>query len=97
MTGGSLPAMVWKRLMAYAHQNVELKPIPGIEHPFVDDEVAAAARKAEGENGGTPAEAMERPPGLSLATARVLRSMAEAFRAAPVIEGPAEPRTLSAL
>ncbi|MGQ3038438.1 MAG: transglycosylase domain-containing protein [Neoaquamicrobium sediminum] len=29
MTGGSVPAMVWQRLMEYAHQNVELKPIPG--------------------------------------------------------------------
>jgi penicillin-binding protein 1A len=30
MTGGSLPAMTWKQIMAYAHQGVELKPIPGV-------------------------------------------------------------------
>ena len=30
MTGGSLPAMTWHRLMTYVHQNVELKPIPGL-------------------------------------------------------------------
>ena len=29
MTGGSLPAMTWKKIMAYAHQGVELKPMPG--------------------------------------------------------------------
>ena len=32
MTGGSLPAMIWQRLMDYAHQNIDLKPIPGIEN-----------------------------------------------------------------
>jgi penicillin-binding protein 1A len=30
MTGGSLPAMTWHEIMAYAHQGVELKPIPGV-------------------------------------------------------------------
>jgi hypothetical protein len=34
---------------------------------------------------------------LSLATSRLLRSLEEAFRTAPVIESPAEPETLSAL
>ena len=54
MTGGSLPAMVWHRLMTYAHENVDLKPIPGIDNPFVDAQVVAKARgKAEeAETGG---------------------------------------------
>ncbi len=30
MTGGSLPAMTWKKIMAYAHQGIELKQIPGV-------------------------------------------------------------------
>jgi len=30
MTGGSLPAMTWQAIMSYAHQGIELKPIPGI-------------------------------------------------------------------
>ena len=30
MTGGSLPAMAWKEVMAFAHQNLEIKPIPGL-------------------------------------------------------------------
>ena len=30
MTGGSLPAMTWHEIMVYAHQGVELKPIPGV-------------------------------------------------------------------
>ena len=28
MTGGSLPAQTWHEIMAYAHQGVELRPIP---------------------------------------------------------------------
>ena len=46
MTGGSLPAMVWHRLMTYAHENVDLKPIPGIDNPFVDaQEIAKLEEK----------------------------------------------------
>jgi penicillin-binding protein 1A len=30
MTGGSLPAMTWRQVMAYAHQGIEAKPIPGM-------------------------------------------------------------------
>ena len=30
MTGGSLPAMTWQKVMAYAHQGIEPKYIPGI-------------------------------------------------------------------
>jgi penicillin-binding protein 1A len=30
MTGGSLPAQTWHDIMAYAHQGVELKNIPGL-------------------------------------------------------------------
>jgi penicillin-binding protein 1A len=30
MTGGTLPAMAWNEIMSYAHQGVDIKPIPGI-------------------------------------------------------------------
>ena len=30
MTGGSLPAMTWHEIMAYAHQGIELKNLPGV-------------------------------------------------------------------
>ncbi len=29
MTGGSLPAQTWHDIMAYAHNGIELKPLPG--------------------------------------------------------------------
>jgi penicillin-binding protein 1A len=95
MTGGSLPAMVWQRLMVYAHQNIDLKPIPGLDHPFVDEEIAAQAEDAEKKAEQTAAA--ERPPVLSIQTTRALRDITRLFQSAPVLRAPAEPETLSAL
>ncbi len=33
MTGGTLPAMTWHNIMAYAHQGIELHPLPGLPGP----------------------------------------------------------------
>jgi penicillin-binding protein 1A len=33
MTGGSLPAMTWHRVMEVAHQGVKLNPMPGVNRP----------------------------------------------------------------
>ncbi len=33
MTGGTLPAQVWHNIMAYAHQGIELRPLPGLQPP----------------------------------------------------------------
>ncbi|MEM9277752.1 MAG: PBP1A family penicillin-binding protein [Pseudomonadota bacterium] len=46
LTGGRLPAMTWNKFMSYAHQNIELRPIPYIENPLPildqdEEEVAA--------------------------------------------------------
>src|SRR5690606_4747578 len=58
MTGGSLPAMTWQRLMTYAHQNIELKPIFGIDSAPAPK---VAATKKPGEAEADAAEP-ERPP-----------------------------------
>ncbi len=34
MTGGSLPALTWQKVMAYAHQGIDIKPIPGVSSPI---------------------------------------------------------------
>ncbi len=34
MTGGALPAMTWQKVMAYAHQGIDIKPIPGVTSPI---------------------------------------------------------------
>ncbi|NVK33137.1 MAG: PBP1A family penicillin-binding protein [Rhodobacteraceae bacterium] len=31
VTGGSLPAMTWQKFMEYAHRDIELKPMPGVD------------------------------------------------------------------
>lgn len=99
MTGGTLPAMVWQRLMVYAHQNIDLKPIPGLDKPFVDEEIAAKADEAEKKNADQAAAdaAAERPPVLSSRTTQTLREMTKVFQAAPVLSAPSTPETLSAL
>ncbi len=46
MTGGSLPAMTWQKVMTYAHQGVEPKQIPGLINapvPRVDEPKVASA------------------------------------------------------
>ncbi|WP_316858050.1 penicillin-binding protein 1A [uncultured Cohaesibacter sp.] len=35
VTGGSLPAMAWQKIMTAAHQQVELKPLPFIDDPEI--------------------------------------------------------------
>ena len=49
MTGGSLPAMTWKEIMAYAHQGVELKSIPGLgpQQPSGTRAVVADTKKPD--------------------------------------------------
>ncbi|REF88104.1 penicillin-binding protein 1A [Methylovirgula ligni] len=48
MTGGSLPAMTWHLIMAYAHQGVELKPLPGGPPPAVAQKATVAAADNSG-------------------------------------------------
>lgn len=82
MTGGSLPAMTFKKLMDYAHQGIELKPIPGIENPFPESEKkkdAVVAEKPEGEEALPP---LVRPRSMSAESTRVLRRIAEQLKAA---------------
>ncbi len=93
LTGGSLPAMTWQRLMDFAHQNVELKAIPGIAQPIVDNAVAST------ETDLTPDEQVRRnrPKTLSAATSKLLTALSEKFSSAPVIDPPARATKVSSL
>ena len=84
MTGGSLPAMTWHEIMAYAHQGIELKPIPGLgpQAPSVGRPVVAEGKK----DGDTPPS---RPTSVLTkrgadALVRVERLMDDATRALAV-------------
>ena len=95
MTGGSLPAMTWQRVMAYAHQNVRLKPIPGIANPFIEGTPAAVAAAAPAAD--APAVEVERPRVLSVNATEFLRGLAGRFRDAQPLAPPTPTETLSAL
>ena len=51
MTGGTLPAMTWHRFMQFAHNGIELKPIPFVE-PETPAEAAVAKADAKGDGDG---------------------------------------------
>src|SRR5690606_4351639 len=86
MTGGSLPAMTWQRLMEFAHKNIVLKPIPGL-----GDTGPLLALQSGMVEGG------RRPRALTPETSAVLLSIAGRMRDAPVLEPPPRPANLSAL
>ena len=76
LTGGILPAMTWQKFMAYAHTNIEVKPVLGLDFqpkPFV---ITAAAG---GQPGATEAE---RPPTLKPDAATKLLDLADQLQAA---------------
>src|SRR5690606_21290942 len=79
----SLPAMTWRAIMEYAHQGIEIKPIPGAP-PLQRKEPLMAANTATRKSEPLP----ERPPTLTRRAAdilvRVERLMDEASRALPV-------------
>ncbi|HEX4040608.1 MAG TPA: penicillin-binding protein 1A [Xanthobacteraceae bacterium] len=47
MTGGTLPAMTWHNIMAYAHQGIELRTLPGLPPPQHAPTIADASFKAD--------------------------------------------------
>jgi penicillin-binding protein 1A len=90
MTGGSIPAQTWQQIMAYAHQGIELKPIPGVA-----TEPVAKPLTADAAAGG--AAPPPRPPALTRAGAealvRIERLLDDAARALAVSDSaPPAPR-----
>jgi len=63
MTGGALPAMTWHTIMAYAHQGIELKQLPGVPVPQVRQQPLVAENKSKS---GEPAP----PPRPTVLTKR---------------------------
>jgi penicillin-binding protein 1A len=80
MTGGSLPAQTWHEIMAYAHQGVELRPIPGttsVASPTAGKPVVADARQNGAPEGGRPSILTKRGTDALL---RIERLMDDAAR-----------------
>ena len=91
MTGGALPAMTWHTIMAYAHQGVELKQLPGVPVPTVRQQPLVANKTKPGAEQPPP----PRPTVLTKRGAdilvRVERMMDDANRAL----GPVQPTVSS--
>ncbi|MEQ1901351.1 MAG: PBP1A family penicillin-binding protein [Devosia sp.] len=77
LTGGLLPAVAWQKFMAYAHTNIEIKPVQGVD--FTPAPFAVAELDANGQ--AVDAQA-ERPPGLKPAAAIKLLDLADRLKAA---------------
>jgi len=86
MTGGTLPAMTFKKIMDYANQGVVLKPIPGISNPFPvqKPQTVAAKKPADPAAGGLPP--LVRPRSLSVDSTKILRDIGERLKAAAPLE-----------
>jgi penicillin-binding protein 1A len=70
MTGGTLPAATWHEVMEYAHQGIELKPLPGRPAPTAAPPPAAATAAAD---------APRRPASLSVNAATALAAIEAAM------------------
>ncbi len=74
LTGGLLPTIAWQKFMAYAHTNVEVKPVLGVD--FAPQRVIIASTDA-----ATPAPDAQRPPTLTPGAAQKLLDVADRLRA----------------
>jgi penicillin-binding protein 1A len=87
MTGGTLPAMAWKEVMAFAHQNLEIRPIPGL--PESATAVAFASGRAPTSVQNAPSNAPQLAPGsLSRRSFEVIGGIGNLFRS---VERAAQP------
>ncbi|RYE11201.1 MAG: PBP1A family penicillin-binding protein [Hyphomicrobiales bacterium] len=81
LTGGLLPTVAWQKFMAYAHTNIEVKPVLGVDftpRPFAI---------ADAGDGQTLAAQAERPPTLQPAAAIKLLDLADELKAALLATG----------
>jgi penicillin-binding protein 1A len=87
LTGGILPAQVWKDALSYAHRGVVLEPIPFVDPPFEKPAKGApqVATAADPQTGASDARPATLPPATSerLATIKLLLRPAPATGKAP--------------
>ncbi|AOG10767.1 penicillin-binding protein [Rhizobium sp. AAP116] len=86
MTGGSLPAMTFKKLMDYAHQGIDIKPIPGVDQPMPEREAKPEVADAANPDALPP---MVRPRSLSSQSTRLIRELATRLKSADALSAPA--------
>ncbi len=85
MTGGSLPAMTWHNIMAYAHQGIEVKQLPGVQVPPARPQPAVAVATSKS------SEPPPRPTVLTKRGADILVRVERMMDAANRALGPPRP------
>ena len=99
MTGGSLPAMTWHQIMAYAHQGVEIKPLPGLPPaaPAAAAPQVAAASPGSGESSPRPTLLTKRSMEVLLRVERMMENATRALAGTPGTQQGAALRTPDAV
>jgi len=72
LTGGIVPAMIWQKIMLYAHNNIKIKPIPGVSGAALP----AANANAAADNSGAGGLGRRLPP----AAAAIIRAINAALQ-----------------
>jgi penicillin-binding protein 1A len=75
MTGGTVPASTWHDIMTYAHQGIELKPLPGAPPPVQPSETVASQGVTQ------TSSAPQRPATLGVPTLSAVASIGAAMKA----------------
>ncbi len=94
MTGGTLPAMTWREIMAFAHQNLDPKPPYGVAPPPPPAANAQTA-KAPAKPSTNPDDAPPPPTTLSPVATRAVMDIATLARSA--LGAPQAPQASSAV
>lgn len=89
MTGGSLPAMTFKRLMDYAEQGIEHRAIPGIEIAPAKPAKERSAETAKPDENALPP--LVRPRSLSADVTRLLKKIGDTFEKAQPLKARERP------
>ena len=84
LTGGRLPAMTWQKFMSFAHQNIEIRPIPYVD-PIEETEKTKIAKAKAKKNKETEKEII-RPKTLSRKSEYALRALEKILKATPLIK-----------
>jgi penicillin-binding protein 1A len=100
MTGGSLPAMTWKEIMSFAHQGLELKPIPGVPEKIQPGAKGPLVASTGSSEKAAPATTAGHMPRRSF---EVLTTLGESFRSVesaravrvPAIQAGVRPDTIT--
>jgi len=83
LTGGNVPAMIWQKFMTFAHQNIDLKPIPYIENPLPGSSESNEAETVAGD-----IQPILRPKTLSENAEEMLRGLARKLGQARPVKSP---------